>query len=204
MVSQAIVDQQLSQLGIQFRRFGRSELRELKNILVPGESICDAANGVYSGGFAMIVATDLRLLIVDKKPFKLNIEDLRYQMISETGFQSMLFDALLTINVPHKTITFRSWHQAHLRQLACYVQERVMQSNSNVEQRPQAYQDTVTPNPVILRPQVIAAGAHGARGMAGQLFQPRRSTRTLQRALSRIVMQQSTQMFGSDQLFTTH
>ena len=135
MVSPQVVDSQLESLGISFKYFGRSEVQELQNILLPGELIEHAANGVYSGGFAMIVATNLRLLIIDKKPFKLNIEDIRYQTISEVGFQGRILDAMLMVNLPHKLLTFRSWHQPRLRNITNFIQERVMQASPDWQQR---------------------------------------------------------------------
>jgi hypothetical protein len=49
---------------------------------LPGEEIYELVNGIYEGGFAIVVATDVRLLLIDKKPMNyLNVEDLRFDMI---------------------------------------------------------------------------------------------------------------------------
>ncbi len=153
MVSQQVVQQQLHALGIGHKFAGRAELRELKNILVPQETIQVLLNGFYTGGFATMIATDKRILIVDKKPFVLNIEDLRYDMISEVTFESKVLDAQVRITLPQKSVHFRSWHQPALRQLSGYIQERVMETYADWQHRQrryQSYQQTAVEAPQLI------------------------------------------------------
>jgi hypothetical protein len=86
MVTFATVEQQLKAAGCNFRFWGRSELRELCNILLPGETIAQAVNGQYEAGFALLCATDFRVLLIDKKPKYLTLKDIRFDMITELDF----------------------------------------------------------------------------------------------------------------------
>jgi hypothetical protein len=127
MVHLNIIEARLSHLGVRSSRWSKPELMELQHILVDGEEIISLANGRYFAGFATLVATDHRLLIIDKRPFFLTVEDIRYDMISELDYSSRLIDATLhifTVNKQHRFVSYR--HREHLRSITKYVQQRVM------------------------------------------------------------------------------
>lgn len=127
MVSMLDVEKQLKTLGINFRFWGRAELRELPKILLPKEKINSCINGRYEDGFAMLCATDQRLLLVDKKPLFLNLLDLRFDMISEIDYGYRLLNASLRVCTPNKNFVFTSWRQSELRDLAVFIQQRIVE-----------------------------------------------------------------------------
>jgi len=58
----------------------------------------------------------------------MNVEDIRYDMISETDFNSRLVDATLQIFTLNKQHRFKtSKYKAQLRDLTNYVQQRIME-----------------------------------------------------------------------------
>lgn len=128
MVRMSIIDDQLKAIGAEFRYWGRAEARELRNVLVEGEQIMHCLNGRYEGGFAMLCATDRRLLLIDKKPLYLTIEDVRYDMIAEVDFSHSLLDATIRICTVNKKVRFTSLRGANLRKLTAYLQDRVMET----------------------------------------------------------------------------
>lgn len=138
MISLQQVDAQLAKVGMKNRFFGRPEVRELCHIMAPGETIKHAVNGQYEGGFAMIVATDRRILLIDKKPWFLTMEDIRYDMVSEVDFYGRLLDSSISLITFSKQLNFKSWHQARLRDMVKYIQQRVME----LHQGEQTWQDT--------------------------------------------------------------
>ena len=118
MISKQAVEDQLKRIGANFRFWGRSEINELGRILMPDEIIAECVNGEYGNGFAMLVATNHRLLLVDKKPFLyLTVEDYRYEMITEFNFHNRLLNARIQVFTANKTMEFTSWNQARLRRL---------------------------------------------------------------------------------------
>ncbi len=119
------VERQLVSVGFKNKFFGRPEVKELCNILSPNEVIRHAVMGHYQGGFAFIVATDGRVLLVDKKVWFLTLEDIRYDMVAEVDFCSRLLDATISVVTFNKTLVFSSWHKQSLRQLSKFVQQRV-------------------------------------------------------------------------------
>ena len=133
MVSMQVVEDQLKAIGVDFKFWGKAEKRELQHILVEGEHIQHCLNGRYEGGFAMLCATNKRLLLIDKKPFYLTLEDVRYDMISEVDFSHRLMDSTLRICTVNKVVRFTSYKHAMLRKLTVYLQDKVMATRQNTE-----------------------------------------------------------------------
>lgn len=74
----------------------------------------------------MLCSTNQRILLVDKKPMFLTLEDVRYDMIAEIQFSHRLLDATIRIFTPTKSLVFTSWNRAHLRKLTMGAQQHVM------------------------------------------------------------------------------
>lgn len=124
MVSAKSIERQLQRLGFNHRGWGRTEVQELQNIILPDEEIYECVNGLYEGGFALLLATDVRVLLVDKKPLNyLTVEDLRFDMINEIDYNHRLVGAYITIVTSgSKNLRFTSINQQRLRQLIGHVQ----------------------------------------------------------------------------------
>src|SRR5579862_3274748 len=123
MVSLQNVEEQLKRLGCNFRFWGRAEIKELSVVLMPDEVIAQCTNGHYEGGFALLVATDRRLILVDRKPMFLTLEAISYDMISQVDFNHRLMDATLHIFTFNKCLDFTSWNHKRLRTILAYTQD---------------------------------------------------------------------------------
>lgn len=126
MVHKDEVSRQLKRLGATFQFWCRPEIRELPKILFEGEQLKHLVVGRYEGGFALFCATDRRVLLIDKKPFYLTLEDIRYDMISDVQYNHRLIDATVRLGTVHKTIGFTGYNHNKLRDLTGYIQEQVM------------------------------------------------------------------------------
>src|SRR5665213_1195838 len=127
MVHISEIEARIAHLGIRISRWYAAELKELQHILEDQEKIVALVPGRYFGGYALLIATDHRVLLIDKRTFYLTLEDIRYDMISEIDFSARMFDATLqifTVNKQHKFTT--SKHRRHLRTLTYYVQQQIM------------------------------------------------------------------------------
>lgn len=123
MVSAESVAAQLKRIGFNQKAWGRAEVRELPNIILPDEEIFECVNGIYEGGFALLVSTDVRVLLIDKKPFNfLTVEDLRFDMINEIDYNHRAFGAYVDITTGNRELKFRSYNQPRLRKLINHVQ----------------------------------------------------------------------------------
>lgn len=123
MVSQKSVEEQLKRISFNGKAWGRAEINELPHILLEDEEIHECVNGMYEGGFALLVATNFRLLLIDKKPLNyLTVEDMRFDMINEIDYSHRLLGARITVSAGNKTLQFRSYNQQRLRKLIGHVQ----------------------------------------------------------------------------------
>ena len=134
MADQKQLEHRLIEIGCNFRFFARPEIRELGKVLMPNEIVEHCVIGTYQGGFALLVATDQRVLLIDKKPFYLTLEDTRYDMITEIDFNHHLFDANVYIRTPNKSFRFVAYNQGRLRKLFHFVQTRVMEIRQHYQQ----------------------------------------------------------------------
>lgn len=126
MVDPKVIQQQLKELHFGSSMWNQAELRELPNIIHEGEKISECVNGYYEGGMALLVATEMRVLLIDKKPLNyLNVEDLRFDMINEIDYNHRMMGAAITITTGSKTLRFRSYNQQRLRHLINLVQEHM-------------------------------------------------------------------------------
>lgn len=131
MISAKAVSQQLRRVGCNYTLWGRTEVGELASILMDDEQILQAVNGYYDGGFALLCTTNYRVLLVDKKPLALTVEDLRYDMIAEVDYGSRIITSVLHIYTPLRTLDFTSWSMDRLRNSMNYIQQRVMELRNN-------------------------------------------------------------------------
>ena len=126
MVSSKSVEEQLKNIKFSAKSWGRAEIGELPNILLDDEKIFECVNGTYEGGFALLVATNIRLLLIDKKPLKfLTVEDLRFDMINQIDYSHRLMGARINVSAGNKNTKFTSFNQQRLRKLINHIQHRM-------------------------------------------------------------------------------
>lgn len=145
MVSMRSVEEQLKHVGCNFKFWGRAEIRELSNVLMEEEKISQCVNGTYEGGFAMLCVTNYRVLLIDRKPMLLTIEDIRYDMIAEVDFNGRLMNSTVRIFTPMRNLVFSSWSQHRLRNCVNYIQQRVMEIRSHGMAMAQQFQGQAGP-----------------------------------------------------------
>jgi len=138
MISLNQVEEQLKRAGCNFRFWGRWEIRELSKVLMSDEVIAHIANGKYEGGFGLLAATDQRLLLIDRKPMFMALEDIRYDMIAEIDFTTQLLNSTVKIVTTSRTLTFSSWSQYHLREVLNFTQSKMMELRQMYSQQVQS------------------------------------------------------------------
>jgi Bacterial PH domain len=161
------VEAQLKAIGCNFRYLGRPEIRELEHIIMPGEEISQCVNGQYEGGTALLCATNHRLLLIDKKPLYLTIEDIRYNMIAEVGYSHRLLDATIRIFTTSKSLNFTTMSRARLRKILNIVQHEVthVRNKQSLDLRVNQQAAAIVPVP-------LGAPQASFQDMAQQQMQP--------------------------------
>ncbi len=146
MVDREYIESQLKKIGFGRGRINRAEIKELENILIPDEIIYECVNGYYDGGMALLVATDIRALLIDKKIMGfLNVEDIRFDMISDLDYSHRIFGAQISINSGMSKLIFKSYNQVRLRKTIGHIQQRMSEikreQNQHVEVQKQHLED---------------------------------------------------------------
>lgn len=131
MVAKKSLTGQLKGIGYKFRFFGRSEIEVLRQLIEPGEFIVQCVYGYYQGGSGLLVATDKRLLLIDKRPFYLYVENHGYESVTQIDFMAHMLQGVLYFQADLKKFVFKSISDARLAKLCRYVQEKI---ESNVKQ----------------------------------------------------------------------
>jgi len=133
---------------------------------MPDEIIYGCTNGRYEGGFALLCVTNHRLLLVDRKPMFLSLEDIRFDMISEIDFSARLLESTVNVMTPNRKLVFSSWSQHRMRKMLDYTQRRVM------EVRQQYMVQQFQPAPLASQQQTAPlVGGLAMQGEGNQLMQ---------------------------------
>ena len=127
MITLSEVERQLKQTGYNFHFLWRAERRELCNVLTPDECIQHCVNGQYEAGFALLCVTNQRILLIDRKPMYLTLEDIRFDMVTEVDYRHRLLNASIHVTTPNRTLVFVGWNHAVMRKLLNYTQRRIME-----------------------------------------------------------------------------
>lgn len=163
MVHPSEIESRLGGLGFKASRWFKPEINELQHILMEDEKIVVLACGRYFGSYALLVATDQRLLLIDKRVFFMTVEDTRYDMISEIDYSAQAYSATVTIFTMNKTHKFTSIKfKKQLRDLTSYVQRRVMEIRQHATQIPDLLPTTSTdhiPTRPVLESEILARPA---------------------------------------------
>ncbi len=169
MIDPETVEQQLKDIGIPRMPMCRAELNQLPSIMVPGEVIEHLMAGIYLGGYAIMVATNRRLLVIDKKVGGIVIEDVPYDMIAEVEYVHTPFKSETIIFARSKKVKFRAFRGTHVREFTEYLQQRMMEVRQRIrsmqnpqigayqqgayhDEQPSNYQSQGTPEPGLYIP----------------------------------------------------
>jgi len=134
MISQEIVNQQLQRIGVGSLPLVKSELAELPQMMIPGEEIEQLLAGRYIAGYAIMVATNYRLLIIDKKlGGGLIFEDVPFDMIAEIQYVHTPFSTQLTVHARSKKIVFKAFGERPVREFAQHLEQRMMEARRQMQ-----------------------------------------------------------------------
>lgn len=116
----------LQRLGFGGRWLGASEISQLPKILMKDEKIEKLVYGIGPGGPAIMVATDRRLLFVDKAFLHLTVEDVMYDSISSIECSEGPWFATIKIYCKAKEIEFRYVNKTNAHEFDDYVEKRML------------------------------------------------------------------------------
>ena len=129
------VNQQVSQLNGVHKWVNRKEIKELPDILWEDENIVDLIPGFYNGGNGLLVATDRRLIFLDKGLlYGLRVEDFPLSNISSIQYSTGLLLGDITIFASGNKAKIKNVDKHRVKLFAENVRHRITllkESNSN-------------------------------------------------------------------------
>lgn len=132
------VKAQLQRLDGASKFWGRKEIRELPKILWEGEEVRGAISGVYNNRIGMLVATDRRLLFIDKGLVSLRVEDFPYDKISSIQYQTGWVFGEITIFASGDRSEIKQTLKDQTRLFAETVRNRISGGQAASQQQQQA------------------------------------------------------------------
>ena len=135
-------DQGLDALSIALERLDgfskgflvKREIKELPNILWEGELPEMLTSGLYNNGNGVLVATDRRLIFVDKGMFgSLKIEDFPYDKVSSIESKTEIIGGEITIFVSGNREQIKSVPKEQASVFADYLRNKVYATNDKVQ-----------------------------------------------------------------------
>jgi len=126
--------------------FGRKELKELPNILWSDESVENIIQGTYNNGNGILVATNRRLVFVDKGfLYGLKVEDFPYEKISSIQYETGLLLGKLTIFTSGNKAVIDNVYKEKVRAFGDWVRAKI--SNASVISPPSMPKVNATSSP---------------------------------------------------------
>ncbi len=112
-------------------RFGlrTMESRYLPRIIHSGEQLGGVVYGHHEAGFAMLVATDSRIIFLDKKPLIVNEEEISYEVVSGVSFSHAGFGSTVTLHTRIKDYAIRTFNQKSAQRFVDYIEFRCLEHN---------------------------------------------------------------------------
>ena len=126
------IQSQISNLDGLETFFGRKEIKELPNVLWDDEKIENIVQGTYSNGNGILVATNKRLIFVNKGLlFGLKVEDFPYEKITTIQYETGLIFGKLTIFTSGNKAIIDNVIKTKVRVFGDWVRARISATQKN-------------------------------------------------------------------------
>lgn len=126
------IRQRLLELGVSSFAMGRMESRYLPKIIAPDEALGGVVYGKHPDGFAMLAATDKRIIFLDNKPFFVNEEEINYNVVSGVSMSTVGFISTVTLSTRMKDYALRTFNHKCANSFVRYIEQRSIQYQQNM------------------------------------------------------------------------
>ncbi len=115
---------ELRKLGVSEFAMYRMESRYLPTIIHDKEHLRGVVYGHCKVGFAMLVATDRRVIFFDKKPLFVNKDELTYDVVSGVSFSAAGLGSTVTLHTRVNDYTLRTFNRKCASTFVAYIESR--------------------------------------------------------------------------------
>lgn len=133
------VNAELQKLGMPTWGLWRLDVRYLHSLIHENEHILAAAYGKSADGAGLLVATNLRVIYVDKKPLYVKADELTYDIIGGVSYGDVGVQATVTLHSRIGDFKLRTFN-LHLAQgFRDYIEERCLEHIDTATARTNRY-----------------------------------------------------------------
>jgi len=125
MVDPALVESTIKNLSGAEKFFGRREIKALPSILWEDELPEKIIQGMYNNGNGILVATNKRLVFIDKGLMSLKVEDFPYDKISSIQYSTGMLMGGIEIYASGNKAEIKNITKDHVKPFAEYVRARI-------------------------------------------------------------------------------
>jgi hypothetical protein len=125
------IKQELRELGVSRYGLLKLESRFLPRIIHKGEHIMGVVYGSHQEGSVMIVATDRRIIVLDKKPLFVNEDEISYVVVGGVSFSHAGLGTTVTLHTRTKDYTVQTLNQQCARGFVEYIERRCLEHNES-------------------------------------------------------------------------
>lgn len=108
-----------------------SESRYLPQVIHPDEHIGGVVYGRHEAGTVMLIATDRRVIFLDKKPLFINEDDLTYDVVSGVSFGHAGIGSTVALHTRIKDYTIRTLNSRAAERFVQFIELRCLEHTLN-------------------------------------------------------------------------
>lgn len=123
------VAQELKNAGLSKYALHSMEARYLPHIIHPDEHIEGAVFGYQDVGFAMLVATNWRVIFLDRKPLFFNEDEINYRYVSGVVFNHSPIGTTVVLHTRIKDFRLLSINQKSVLKFVQHIEAKTMESS---------------------------------------------------------------------------
>lgn len=128
------IKEELKAAGIKSSTLQNLESKQLASILYEGETIGGAVHGTYTSGLAWLIATDKRIIFMDKKPFFSSVDEISYDVVAGTKTTASTLSDSVTLHTRMGDYTVNYVRAESAHKFVNYI-EKMRLGNEQVEKK---------------------------------------------------------------------
>lgn len=125
--------QELRNLGASRSAMQSGESRYLPELIHKNESLGGVVYGHHKDGFAMLVATNRRVIFLDKKPMFFNEDEISYDVISGVNFSHVGFGSTVILHSRIKDYALKTLNRKCAEEFVGYIETRCLELEEGVK-----------------------------------------------------------------------
>lgn len=122
------IKQELRQKGAVAYDLRVPEVKYLPSILRPDEHIMGSVFGKHDQGRGVLIATDQRVLFVDKKPLFLHVDEVTYALVGGVTFTKSLLSGYVTLHTRVGDYKLRTFNFKNAANFVDFIEARCVEA----------------------------------------------------------------------------